>query len=405
MGGHEHPSTGELEAEYWLLLGRPPDEFERREVSQLSELGQPRSAFMLRVLASQEFRTRYQDFLDQAPLPDGGVVLEGALRRLGSDEEFVRTAYRCLLDRDSDPEGLGVYMGHLQRGVGRRVVVASLLRSQEFAERYKALCPAGGMLPKDVQLCELANPAKWDNREWTLMLEEMQLPASHKLAMHRKAYEFTQTAWGLSRLGVLQDQARVLSVGAGHEPIAYWMANKAGTVIAIDMYQGDWRDIGAAEGNIRVLTHPEEFAPFPYRRERLRFLQMDGRHLAFESETFDAVYSLSSIEHFGGFEGSRRSVQEMARVTRPGGVLALATEWLLSGPPHEEVFRPEEFRALIDVPGLDLVEPIDDRVWTRYTGNPVDLLRNPFETPHMIVQSEGSVFTSVLVFLRKSGRS
>jgi len=56
---------------------------------------------------------------------------------------------------------------------------------------------------------------------------------------------------------------------------------------------------------------------------------------------------LSSIEHFGGFAGARQAVEEMARVLKPGGVLALATEWQVSGPsgPHEGIFEPAEVRA------------------------------------------------------------
>ena len=47
----------------------------------------------------------------------------------------------------------------------------------------------------------------------------LRVHAEKKLAMHRKAYEFTQTAWGLGRLGMLTEDAAVLSVGAGHESL------------------------------------------------------------------------------------------------------------------------------------------------------------------------------------------
>jgi hypothetical protein len=47
------------------------------------------------------------------------------------------------------------------------------------------------------------------------------------------------------------------------------------------------------------------------------------------------------------------------------------------------------------------VEPIDDRVWHRYAGQPVNLRLNRYETPHMIVEIDGTVFTSVIAFLRK----
>jgi len=279
----------------------------------------------------------------------------------------------------------------------------SLLQSDEFASRYKFMCPSGGRIPVDVQLCELANPAKWDNADWRAVMHSLRLPAEKKLAMHRKAYEFTQTAWGLERLGALTEAASVLSVGAGHESLGYWLANRVRSVIATDLYPGEWEASAGAEGDARVITEPEAFAPFEYRTSHLRFLRMDGRRLAFRDAAFDVAYSLSSIEHFGGFAGAREAVEEMARVLRPGGVLALATEWRVSGPSGERegIFEPAEVRALVDMPSLELVEPLDDRVWQRYEATPVDLRRNRYETPHMLLSIDGTVFTSVMLFLRK----
>jgi SAM-dependent methyltransferase len=285
--------------------------------------------------------------------------------------------------------------------MSRATAVWTMLTGDEFAARYAAICPARGRAPCDVQLCELANPAKWDNHEWLRVLKELQLPAEHKLAMHRKAYEFTQTVWGLRRLGALTEQATVVSIGAGHEALLYWLANQVRFVLATDLYQGEWRSEGALEGDIRVLTQPEAFAPFPYRRQHLRFLQMDGTRLGVASEHFDVAYSLSSIEHFGGFAGARRAITEMARVVRPGGIVVVATECHVSGPPLDEVFASEEIHRLLDVPSLRLVEPIDDRVWRRYEAMPVDLAHNRFETPHMLVRIGDTVFTSVIAFLRK----
>ena len=77
--------------------------------------------------------------------------------------------------------------------------------------------------------------ASWPTRrsgtttEWRAVMHSLRLPAEKKLAMHRKAYEFTQTAWGLQRLGALTEgdgPERALSVGAGHESLGYWLANR-----------------------------------------------------------------------------------------------------------------------------------------------------------------------------------
>jgi SAM-dependent methyltransferase len=310
-----------------------------------------------------------------------------------SDERFVRAAYDRLLARAADESGLRHYTGILQGGASRADVVRALLESPEFAERSRRV-------PRDTQLCELANPAKWDNEEWVEILRSLQLSDDKRL-MHRKPYEFAQLIFGCRRLGVLDATTRVLSVGAGHEGVLYWLANQVRGVVATDLYEGVWQDVQGREGDPNVLRNPEAYAPFPYRRDRLVFMRMDGRRLAFADGSFDVAYSLSSIEHFGGVENAWATLCEMGRVLRPGGIVALATEYVLDGPPHEETFLPDEFRRLIDQPDLELVEPIDTGVFNRYSFKPVDLYGDPFETPHMLVRFNDTVFTTVMVFLRR----
>jgi SAM-dependent methyltransferase len=193
----------------------------------------------------------------------------------------------------------------------------------------------------------------------------------------------------------------ILSVGAGREAVLYWLANCVRRIVATDLYGGVWQEEQAREGDPAILRQPHDYAPFPYRREHLCFMKMDGTRLAFRDGTFDVAYSLSSIEHFGGVEGAAAALREMSRVLKPGGVLAVATEYALSGPPHPETFQPDQFASLIDLPGLLLVEPFDDRVYRRYDCAAIDLYKNPYQTPHMVVRFHDSVFTSAMVFLRK----
>jgi hypothetical protein len=96
---------------------------------------------------------------------------------------------------------------------------------------------------------------------------------------------------------------------------------------------------------------------------------------------------------------------EMARVLKPGGVLVLATEYIVSGPDYEEAFQPAAFKQLIDVPGLALVEPIDESVPRRYDTPVVDLRTHLHQRPHMLVKIDDTVFTSAIVFLRREAVS
>jgi SAM-dependent methyltransferase len=190
-------------------------------------------------------------------------------------------------------------------------------------------------------------------------------------------------------------------VGAGHEAPLYWLANRVGLVVATDTYDTGWKLAWAAEGDEHVLDRPQDYAPFAYREDRLVFLKMDGRHLAFPPATFDIVYSLSSIEHFGGLPGAIDAMDDMIRVLKPGGLLVLATEYCLSGPPHHEAFQPDEVQQLVARPGVRMVDSIDERVYRRYEVAAIDLQKNPFQTPHMAVRDGETVFTSVVVFLER----
>jgi len=384
-----------------ILLGREPSPRERDEARRALAAGTPPGEFVARLLASTEFRLRLEAVRTGEESTGSRAAIEQRLQAIGEPAAFVEAAYRIVLGREADPEGLAFYRARLEEGHTRTEFLRTLLTSDEFAARYARTCPQVGLVPRDVQLCELANPAKWDNPEWIGILKSLGTVPTDKQSMHRKAYEFAQLLFGLTRLGAIGEETRVLSVGAGHEPVLYWLANRVARVVATDLYEGAWRAERAMEGDAAVLHRPEAFAPFDYRRDRLIFLKMDGRALAFADGAFDVVYSLSSVEHFGGFEGARAAVAEMARVLRPGGVLALATEYCLAGPPHHEAFQPAEVHALIAHPALRLVQPIDERVWSRYDAQPVDLRVNPYQTPHMVVTDLGSVFTSVMVFLEK----
>jgi SAM-dependent methyltransferase len=391
-----------VDAAFWILLLRAPDERERAARQRALDAGQPFRTLIDAIIASPEFRLIYEaqagrgDRIGRKPL-----VVEEGLAGVGSDSEFVNHAFRCLLAREADEAGRDYFVARLADGAPRRHVLAALVESDEFERRFREACPDIGVVPRDVQLCELANPAKWDNPEWTSLLASLKTMPVDKMSMHRKGYEFAQLLFGLTRLGRLTPGTRVLSVGAGHEAPLYWLANRVGLVAATDMYDSSWRDAWAGEGDARVLARPADYAPFPYREDALVFLKMDGRRLAFRPATFDIVYSLSSIEHFGGLAGAIEAMDDMARVLKPGGLLVLATEYCLSGPPHHEAFQPAEVAQLLGRPGLRLIEPLDERVHARYEMAAVDIRRNPYQTPHMAVRDGDTVFTSVVAFLER----
>jgi SAM-dependent methyltransferase len=102
---------------------------------------------------------------------------------------------------------------------------------------------------------------------------------------------------------------------------------------------------------------------------------MDAKQLEFEDGSFDAVFSLSSIEHFGSWADIRRSAEEIGRVLRPGGAGFIVTECFLGGSllsPRAvqelgskvawpiRIFTPSLLRSEIVGPsGLELVQPLE----------------------------------------------
>lgn len=381
-----------IEQAYWIVLNRPPSalELDDQRGQHLNSDQVTLSRGLLQCGEFRRLRTAWKAGLETHADPP---ALERALAALGTDEFFVERVYESLLARRADEGGKTHYLGVLARGERRTNVARAMALSDEFAVRWTAV-------PVDTQLCELANPAKWDNPEWMDLLRSLGL-SDDRFSMHRKPYELTQFVYGCSRLGALTEDAEVVSIGAGHEIVLYWLANRVKRVVATDLYEGYWTERRGREGDPSVLDRPDDFAPFPYRQDRLTFMKMDGRQLDFPDNTFDVAYSLSSIEHFGGMEGASQTIREMTRILKPGGILALATEYALAGPRGEDVFQPEEVHQLIRLPGLALVEPIDEQVWKRYTTAPVDVVHDPYRTPHMVVHVFDTVFTSVMLFLRK----
>ena len=220
--------------------------------------------------------------------------------------------------------------------------------------------------------------------------------------VHRKAWEYAWAIHGLSELGVVRDDARAIAVGAGSEKPLYYFANHVHEMLATDLY-----DLQHEEGVPEMLTTPEAFAPFEYRRDHLRVQRMDGANLEVEDASFDFAFSLSSIEHFGSREKIRNSVSEMARVVRPGGVVCITTELILNRSTHNEYFTRDEIdEVILSVPGLALVGgPLDLRISQSLVQHPIqlDIEANHHVSPHIVLYSRGVLWTSLSLFLRKDG--
>ena len=284
---------------------------------------------------------------------------------------------------------------------------------ERLARKLMALLPARFRVPSAVvpapprrgdrlPLNRLCQPDAWSDPDWRSYGRLLALSQDEGW-YHRKAFEWTQCVYGLEQLGVLKPSSRVLGVGAGHECVLYYLANRVRLVVATDLYRGDFVDAEAAEADPAFLKDPARFAPFHYREDHLVGLPADGCRLPFGDNSFDVVYSLSSIEHFGGHDKSAEAMREIGRVLKPGGIACVATEYILEGGTHGEYFTPEEIDVWLIAPsGLVLVEPFDPTPPpAQYLEDPVRLPEEVLKTPHIVLAVGDLRWTSIVLFLRK----
>jgi len=312
-------------------------------------------------------------------------------------------------------------------------------------------------------LSKLPNPSDWDNREWIKVAEELAL-TTDKTKMHRKNWEWIQCIYGLKKLGYIKPDFSVLGVGCGHEPVIYYFTNYVKKVVATDVYDGSFAEgsIGG-EANSDMLTNPDKYAPFPYKRERLVVERADGTNLPYEDNTFDIVFSLCAIEHFGeprdignqypdfgsasywlkilkksavltcngdfanllkkvvvtikkafrkkavrtidnsAERPPTKAMKEIARVLKHGGIAVISTEYLLNDKPHGSFFSKDRLFSELIIPSkLKLIDEINFSMPDSMLKKPIKLPEEMFNVfPHLVLQFQGALFTSVILFLVK----
>ncbi len=221
-------------------------------------------------------------------------------------------------------------------------------------------------------LCTVVDPAHYQNAEWLSLHHDLERYSIDKHCfqsasgeIYRKGWEWTHCLFGLRRLGMLAPAHKALGVGVGRECVIFYLAGHIASVTATDLYgEAAWSGGRGKEADLALLEETKRNCPAGVELSRIVFENQDGTALNYPAASFDFAWSLSSIEHFGGHAAAQRAIGEMARVVRPGGIVAVATEMLLLEEySHPEYFTPSEImdRLVAPFPHLALVDPLELR--------------------------------------------
>lgn len=253
---------------------------------------------------------------------------------------------------------------------------------------------------------KIPNVADLTNETWGKVLHETRdFLGMAPENFHRKRWEHIQIIYILQQEGFLHPENVCLSVGAGTEHTLFYLTHKVSQVVGVDLYRGEYY---GQEDEPDTPLHPDKYAPFLYPQEKLELRNMDARNLEFESNSFDFIFSASSIEHFGSIKDIETALKEMYRVLKPGGALALTTEIKLNrlgrDIPNTKIFAVESLIQLYIKCGFELKEEdINIEIEDHYLYNWIKLIREIYKTPHVILRFLHTIFTSFSTLLIKPG--
>ncbi|HWK65512.1 MAG TPA: class I SAM-dependent methyltransferase [Rhizobiaceae bacterium] len=226
--------------------------------------------------------------------------------------------------------------------------------------------------------------------------------------IYRKGWEWTHCIYGLKKLGAIHPGAKAIGVGAGREPVIFWLSDRISEVVATDLYGNEtWSNSNGAEAPADIVRDSSKYCPRPFRHRTVRFVNADGTNLPFENNKFDFCWSLSSIEHFGGHAAARKAVREMARVVRKGGIVCLATEFLLlEEQTHPEFFTKSQIEQYL-INASDDLELVDGMDWslppTEYLIDQICVRTDGVHRRrrHVVLNDGYCQWTSFMLFLQK----
>jgi len=126
-------------------------------------------------------------------------------------------------------------------------------------------------------------------------------------ALRRRHIELVRRSLHLDPVGTRSDPVSMVEFGGGGQPAVFLLD-------AVDSYTG----VDISSQGLKAAAAAIE--PF---RLAARFIEADVRALPIEDAQFDVAFCAHMLYHLPSVDDQRRALHEMARVVRPGGVLAV----------------------------------------------------------------------------------
>ncbi len=257
-------------------------------------------------------------------------------------------------------------------------------------------------------LCNEATLLRTDFQDWAERLKE------ERGHTHRKIWEYCFICQALSERGMLAPGKRGLGFAVGQEPLSALYASMGINVVATDLFSAD-----AIEGGwIDTNQHADGYSAINKRqicdekklREFVEFRNADMNNIdPALGNDFDFIWSACAFEHLGSLDHGIRFVHNAMALLRPGGVAVHTTEFNLSSDDDTV-----ESGATVLYRKRDILELVAQLRAAEYeievtfdpgkgkTDNFIDL--PPYKhRPHMKLQIEQYVVTSIGLIIRKAG--
>jgi SAM-dependent methyltransferase len=230
-------------------------------------------------------------------------------------------AYRLILRRPVDSDGLRSYSERAAAGLTLKELIEELFTSDEY--RDKAAEPLTARTPPPESPTGLITPdevmARYDLQELIETADEYyrRIPDPTPLLIKPLGF-LNETPQILTNLGLLLSDLdlgkgmTVLDFGAGTGWLSRMLAQLNCRVIGCDV---SGKALELAEETLRKLPLIGEEAHAP------KFVVFDGRHIPIPDQSVDCVISFDAFHHV---PNQREVLGEFARVLRPGGVVGFS---------------------------------------------------------------------------------